>query len=75
MFKLDWTKVKNALVWVVLTAVLGVLLYVVGVGDIYQINFHSLTNIFALAVANGIISIIKSLLTTNSGKVAGVQVK
>ena len=61
MLKLDSSNIQSALVYVVLTAVLGLLMYVIGVGDVYAVDFHSIVNIFAISVMTGIVSLIKNL--------------
>ena len=71
-FKVSWGQIGNAVAYVVLTAILGMGLYVLGIGDVFQINFQSLVNIGAISLIAGIVSIIKDLLTTKSGKLAGV---
>ncbi len=71
MFSLSITNYKNALVTVLLTAVLAVVVYVVGLGDIFKVNWHDFVNIGVLALLNGLISLIKQFLTTDSGKFLG----
>lgn len=70
---LDAANIKSALITVLLTSLAGVLLYIVGLGgDLFMINFHVLLSIFVLALANGLLSVIKSLFTTNKGNFVGV---
>lgn len=72
MFTLSKENIMSAVVYVVLTAFLGLLAYVVGIGDVYKIDFHSVVNIFSIAIATGLVSIIKNFLTDNSGAFLGV---
>jgi hypothetical protein len=74
VFTLSWINIKSALVSAIITGVLGIGLYVIGVGDVWKVDFHSLVNIGAISTISAIVSLIKNLLSTNSGKVAGIQV-
>lgn len=68
--------VKSALVSTVLMAILSMAIYIVGLGDIFKVNWLVLVNTGVLAFLTGCISIIKSLLTNEDGKFAGiVQIK
>ena len=71
--QLSWINVKSALMFSLLTAVAGVLVYILGIGDIFSLDIKVLINIFVLSLGNGILSVIKSLLTTNSGNFIGVK--
>ena len=72
MFTINKTNIVNALVTVVLTGVLAVAVYIVGLGDIFKIDSHTLINIGVLSILNGVISLIKNFLTTEKGKFLGV---
>lgn len=72
MFKINWANIKSALVYVFLTASLSVLVYIIGVGDVFLISLKSLINIGVMSISTGLISVIKSLLTTDEGKFLGV---
>ena len=79
MFKIDWANIKSAIVYGLLSSlVLGVLAslgYVLKLGNIWGIDWKELTNVGILAAIGGFvagISIIKNLLTTNSGKFLGI---
>lgn len=72
LFTINWRDVKSALTNVFLSAVLGMGLYVLNVGSVFQIDFHSLVNIGAISVVTGIVSIIKHLLTTSEGNFVGL---
>lgn len=70
------TNIKNALVWVVLTAISSILIYIIGVGDVFNLDTKALINIGAMSLFNGLLSLIKSLMTNNeTGKIAGIKVK
>lgn len=71
MNAINWTNVKSALVSGVLTAVLAGAMYVIGVGNVFAINVHSLVNVVALGLLTSIVSLIKSLLTTDKGNFLG----
>ncbi len=69
-------EVKNALVWVVLTAIVVVLAYVISVGDIFKLDWRVMINLGVLSLCNGVISLIKSFMTNyEKGTIAGIKVK
>ena len=68
------TNLKSALVSGVITGVLGVAGYIIGVGDIFKLDVHTLVNVGALAALTTIVSLVKSFLTTPAGNFAGVVV-
>jgi hypothetical protein len=72
VFTIDWEGVKSALVSVVLMALLSVLLYVIGVGDLWQLDMRSLVNIGVISLFTGIVSLIKNFLTSDEGKFLGL---
>lgn len=69
--------VKSAVVSTLLSAALVGLTYVIGLGDVFLIDYKHLFNIVVIAVLVGLVSLIKSALTSDqTGKFAGVvQVK
>ena len=69
------TNLKSALVSGIITGVLGIAGYIIGVGDVFKLDVHSLVNVFALSALTTIVSLIKSVMTTSDGTVAGIQVK
>lgn len=71
MFSLNWTNVKSALVSGVITAVLAGASYIIGLGDVFSIDVHALVNVISLAALTAIVSLVKSLLTTDSGNFVG----
>lgn len=75
-FTLNWLQIKSALVTMVLSAILGIIVYIQQIGDIFKISGHSLVNLAVFAAIPTVISLLKSLLTTSEGKVLGlVKVK
>lgn len=71
IFTLNITQVKSAIVSGVLTAILGAAGYIIGVGDVFAIDVHALTNVTALAFLTTVVSLVKSLLTTSQGNFIG----
>ena len=67
-----WTNIKSALVSGVLMAILGISVYIIGKGDIFGLDFHTLANIGVLSVLTAIVSEIKSILTTPAGNFVGI---
>lgn len=72
MFTLSWGNVKSAIISALVMAVLGMAGYVIGVGDIFSLDFHKLANIGALAGLTVIVSLVKNWLTTDEGKFVGL---
>lgn len=76
MFSISWLNVKSALVSALITAILAMASYIIGVGDIFHLDSHSLVNIGVLAALTTVVSLIKSFLTNENGTFVGsVQVK
>ncbi len=65
-------QLKSALVSTVLVAVMAIIGYITGVGDIFSLDWKVLINIGVMALLAGLASVIKNLLTTDSGNFAGV---
>lgn len=72
---MTFVQVKSAVVSGVIAGVLGVAMYVVGVGDLFKLDVHSIVNVFALAVLTTVVSLLKAVVTTSTGTVAGVQIR
>ena len=72
MFSLDANNVRSALVYGVLTALMLMAVYVVGIGDIFKIDYRSLLNIGVISLLTTFVSLVKNLLTNSKGKFAGV---
>lgn len=76
MFTLDWTKIKSALVSAIITAILAIAGYILGVGDVFNLDLHALVNVASLSALTALVSLIKSFLTTPQGNFVGaVEVK
>lgn len=73
--KMNITMIKSALVSGVLAGILAGAVYIIGVGDVFALNLHSLVNVVAIAVLTVIVSLIKNIGTSSTGSFAGVQVK
>lgn len=72
---MTWISIKSALVSGVIMGILGVSGYVIGVGDVFKLDFHSLINVGVMSFLATTVSLIKSVITTDTGKVAGIQIK
>jgi len=70
-----WLNIKSALVSGLITGALGMAGYVIGVGDVFQLDTHSLINVFALSALTTIVSLVKATMTKDDGTIAGVQIK
>lgn len=69
--KLNSGNIKSALVFGVLSAILAIGTYVIGVGDIFSIDGKALANAGVFGGINVILSLIKRLLTTDEGNFLG----
>lgn len=67
--------IKSALISGLITGVLATAGYVIGLGDVFQIQIKPMINVFALSALTTIVSLIKSSMTTGTGKVMGVKIK
>ena len=65
------TNLKSALVSGVITGVLGIAGYIIGVGDVFNLDVHTLINVGALSALTTAVSLIKSFLTTENGNFVG----
>lgn len=72
MFTLSWINIKSAIVYAILMALLSMIVYVISVHDLWAIDTHVLINSGVLAFFTGITSLIKNILTTDSGKFLGI---
>ena len=71
ILNINWQDIKSALVSTLLMGILAVLVYILGVGDIFALDIKSLLNCGVMAIAAGLVSVIKSLLTTENGNFIG----
>ena len=72
LFKLNWKDVLNALAAAVVGGVLAMIFYVLKVGDIFGVDFHSMINVGAIALLTGVASLIQTFFTTSSGNFVGI---
>ena len=72
MGTLNWNNIKGAFISALLTAKLAVLIYVTSLKDIFEFDPHQAVNIGAMSLMTGIVSLLKSLLTSDSGKFLGM---
>jgi hypothetical protein len=67
ILKLSWVNVQSALVY----GFISLALEIIKVGNIFTLDAKNLANVFVMAI---LASIVKNLLTTNSGTFAGIKV-
>lgn len=73
---INWLNIKSAITSALIMGFLAICGYILGVGSIWDIDFHNLANAGVLAVLTAIVSILKSYFTTPTGTFAGiVQIK
>ena len=72
MFKLNWINIKSALVYGLLSALLAICVYAVGIGDVFKMDWKALVNAGFFAFLMALVSLLKNLLTTDSGKFMGL---
>lgn len=70
-FGLSWDKVKGALISAAITAILTGAGYIIGVGDIFNIDLRALANVVSLSALTALVSLIKAFFTTPQGEFAG----
>lgn len=69
------TVLKSALVSVILAMIIAVGGYIIGVGDVFKLDWHALVNAGVLSGVVGIVSVAKNSITNDDGKALGMQVK
>ncbi len=72
IFNISLTNLKSAIVFAILTAVVAMMIYVIGLGDIFLVDTRTIVNIGAMSLLNGILSLLKSFLTNANGEFLGV---
>lgn len=72
---LTWINIKSAFVYFILSAFIAMIAYVIGLGDIFKIDWHMLINVGSMAGFTAVVSILKNFITTKSGTALGIQVK
>lgn len=75
MDTLSWVNIKSAFVTFIYFAILAMGGYVVGIGDIFKIDLHALVNVGVMAGLAGMVSLLKALTTSSTGKALGMQIK
>ena len=73
VLKLSWVNIQSAVMSGIIMGILAIFAYIIGVGNIFTLNFHSLVNAGVLTALVTIVSLIQSVFTTNAGSTAGVQ--
>jgi hypothetical protein len=72
MFKLNLVNIKSALVYGLLSAILEVCIAMISVGDVFNFDWHALLNAGVFGFLIVFVSLIKNLLTSDSGNFVGV---
>lgn len=72
LFTISWINIKSALVYGVLSAFLAMIIYAVGVGDVFLIDWKELANAGVYGLLVVLVSFIKNLLTTDKGNFVGL---
>lgn len=71
MGTISWINIKSALVYGLITGVVAVGLYMIGEGDVFNLSIKPITNVFIFSFLGVFISLLKNLLTNESGKFVG----
>ena len=71
MLKLNWINVKSALVYGLLWGLLAVFIEIKEIGDVFKLNWQDLLNVFVMAGLAIVITLVKNILTTDSGNFVG----
>ncbi len=71
-FNLNMEDIGDALAIGVIAGVVAVIAYIVQVGDVFKLNFQDLVNAFVFGSFGIVVGVLKNILTTSSGKFAGV---
>lgn len=74
-FTLNWLDIKNALVFGVLTALVVIVIEIINAKTIFGLDWKTLANDGVIAFLGVFVSLLKSLLTTKSGTIAGIKVQ
>lgn len=75
LWTINWLDVKNALIFGILTAIITILLEIISAKTIFGLPWKTLINDGVVALLTVFVSLVKSLLTTSEGVIAGVKVK
>lgn len=69
---IDLQTIKSALVSVLLMAVVQVGVYVIQIGNVFQLDWRVLVNLGVISLITGAVSVIKNMLTTDKGNFMGL---
>lgn len=69
---MNFEMLKSALVSAVLMALVQVAGYIIGIGNIFAIDWKVMANMGVIALLTGLVSVVKNLLTTDNGNFAGI---
>lgn len=72
ILSLSWANIWSALVYGLLWGLLAVFIKISEIGNIFNLNWHDLLNVFIMAGIGFLIPIIKNLLTTDKGNFLGI---
>lgn len=64
--------IKSALISALLMGILAMAVYTLGVGDIWKIDTRALINVGIMSLLTGVVSMLKSMMTTSEGNFVGV---
>lgn len=67
--KLDWVNIKSAVVYGLVLGIVAVVVYIFKAGSVFALDWRLLVDAFVYGFLG---SIVKNLLTTNSGNFLGV---
>ncbi len=67
--------IKSALISGLITGIIGVAGYIMGVGDLWKLDVHALLNVFAMSALTSIVSLVKAAMTKEDGTVAGTNLQ
>lgn len=71
ILKLSWANVRGALVTAFITAVITIFIYIIGVGDIFALNYKALANVGVLSALTAFVDLVRSALTTSKNNFVG----
>lgn len=72
MFKLNWINIKSGLIYGLLWALLVVTVTAIEVGDLFALDWKNLLNVGIFTFLGIFVSLLKNLLTTDSGNFLNV---
>jgi len=76
LFRISWSNIKSAFIYALLILIIEILVYIIGVGSVFKIEWKSLIDAGLLPMFIFAVSILKNFLTTSKGNFLGfVKVK